>query len=378
MRLEAPALFLTGEQDPNSSPAMSQAMAAIAPRGRALIIPDERHMMNLTSPERINAALLEFLGGIGRGLPAIDDRVALRKALGSFVTGVTVIATRQADGQPRGFTANSFTSVSLDPPLILVCVSKSAASCAVFASARHFAVSILAEHQVEVSSLFASKAADKFERAAWRTGPEGNPVVSDAVAWFECRRDNVIDAGDHIVVIGRVIAYDYTSLNPLGYFRGAHATFGLSLDVLAVSGNRTLVGAILERAGSIVLIAGGDGTYDLPSGAALGHVNHPASLAGRLQQLGIKATLHFLFAVFDNPGRGYGAISIYYRGTLEELPPSDARVHLISFNSIPWQQLKDDAVRSMLRRYVRERSEDTFGIYVGDAERGTVRALAPG
>jgi flavin reductase (DIM6/NTAB) family NADH-FMN oxidoreductase RutF len=94
------------------------------------------------------------------------DPVALRRALGTFVTGVTVITTRDADGTPRGMTANSFTSVSLDPPLLLVCVGKGAHSFAAFNASSSFAVNLLHEGQTDVSNLFASKAANKFDTSA--------------------------------------------------------------------------------------------------------------------------------------------------------------------------------------------------------------------
>jgi len=101
------------------------------------------------------------------------DPKAFRQALGNYPTGVTVVTTVDADGTPRGLTANSFTSVSLDPALILVCLGKTTASHPVFMQAERFAVNILAEDQREVSALFASKSPDKFAQAAWHTGASG-------------------------------------------------------------------------------------------------------------------------------------------------------------------------------------------------------------
>src|SRR5690348_18311076 len=100
---------------------------------------------------------------------AAIDPLELRRAFGTFMTGVTVITTHGADGSPRGFTANSFTSVSLDPPLLLVCIGKGAASLDTFLHADGFAVSILAEAQKEASGIFASKRPDKFAAVAWRS-----------------------------------------------------------------------------------------------------------------------------------------------------------------------------------------------------------------
>jgi flavin reductase (DIM6/NTAB) family NADH-FMN oxidoreductase RutF/pimeloyl-ACP methyl ester carboxylesterase len=382
--LAAPALFLTGGDDANSSPAMSTAMADLAPCGRADVIPGERHMMSLTAPEAINQRLLAFLASIeSRGRadmtaePATSfDPLAFRKALGAFLTGVTVVATLQDDGEPRGFTANSFTSVSLDPPLVLICIAKTASSYPVFSSADHFSINILAEAQADLSSLFATKSADKFSRAKWRKGSTGSPILSDVAAWFECRRHDVIEAGDHVILIGEVIGFEQVPANPLGYCRGAHVTFGLALDKVAASGGRTCVGAILEHEGAVLFIPSDDGRLDLPAGLALGSGTDPASLTGRMRQLGIKADLGFLFAVFEDPRGGPGAMSIYYRGMLTEPQGLSPAVRLIAFDDIPWEVLRDDAIRSMLRRYVRERSEDVFGVYVGDVDKGTVQTLA--
>jgi flavin reductase (DIM6/NTAB) family NADH-FMN oxidoreductase RutF/pimeloyl-ACP methyl ester carboxylesterase len=369
-RLQAPSLFLTGTGDPNSTPEMSRAMAAEAANGRCEILPGERHMMTLTAPGEVNSRLFAFLASAAA--PAIDAK-SFRRALGAFATGVTVVATTQGDGTPRGFTANSFTSVSLDPPLVLVCIAKSASSYEVFSQAPAFSINVLAEDQRETSGLFASKAADKFERAAWHRSAHDNPIIAGAAAWFDCRMHSLVDAGDHAILIGRVLDFGDTPANPLGYCRGAYVTFGLSQAALASA--RTRVGAILENEDGILFLAGSDGRIDLPEGISLEPDSDPSSLNGLLRRLGVSAQLGFLFAVFEDPKSGAGAVSVYYRGTLKS-PPSAQGMRVIPFAEIPWTGLRDDAIRSMLRRYVRERTEDAFGIYIGDAERGTVQPLA--
>ncbi len=149
------------------------------------------------------------------------DTRDFRRALGAFPTGVTVVTTRDRDGTPRGFTANSFTSVSLDPPMVLICVAKVAASCDVFAAANGFAVTVLDHEQQSVSALFASKAPDKFVRAPWTAGALNLPLIDGAAAWFACERERSIDAGDHMILLGRVLDYGHTPSEPLGYCRGA-------------------------------------------------------------------------------------------------------------------------------------------------------------
>src|SRR5215475_7686332 len=103
------------------------------------------------------------------------DPLELRRAFGCFVTGVTVVTAIDEERRPRGFTANSFTSVSLDPPLVLVCIARSAGSFPLFACTAHFAINILSEQQRPISSRFASKQADKFADVAWHPGESGSP-----------------------------------------------------------------------------------------------------------------------------------------------------------------------------------------------------------
>ena len=161
----------------------------------------------------------------------MTDPKALRNAFGAFATGVTVITTRQPDGTPRGFTANSFTSVSLDPPLLLVCLAKTAHSADVFATAPHFAVNILAEDQKAVSGLFASRAPDKFAQCAWTPGPADVPLIDRALAQFTCANHQLVDAGDHLILIGRIEHFTTAEGQPLGYFRGNYFSIGIEKDL---------------------------------------------------------------------------------------------------------------------------------------------------
>ncbi|WP_413990055.1 alpha/beta fold hydrolase [Labrys okinawensis] len=366
--LQMPSLFMTGELDANSSPAMSRRMAAEAPRARAEVLPNERHMMAFVNPEAVNGILQTFLA-----LPTTDP-AAFRRALGAFPTGVTIVSTVQPDGTPRGFTANSFSSVSLDPPLILVCIARTASSYPIFSGTRHFAVSVLAEHQKDVSRLFASKTSDKFKGSRWRCETTGSPVIEEAAAWFDCRTHNVVDAGDHIILIGEVAAFGGSETNPLGYCRGAYVDFALSQKALAATAGQVSVGAILESDKAVLLLDRGGGRCDLPEGHSLEPRADPASLRGVLAKLGLAVELGFLFAVFEEPGAA-NFQRIYYRGSLLALPEIAGQARLFAFDEIPWNGLRDDAVRSMLRRFVREREENEFGVYIGNAEEGTVHRV---
>lgn len=307
------------------------------------------------------------------GEPVIDPR-ELRKALGAFVTGVTVVTTHDEDGVPRGFTANSFTSVSLDPPLVLVCLANTAGSYQAFATASGYAINILAETQREVSNTFATRSADRFSCVEWRKGPAGNPIFEGTVAWLDCEMHETIEAGDHMVLIGRVVGFNATPHPPLGYCRGAYMTFGLEQEAVGAAGQSTCVGAIIERDRDVLLIGEGDeGPLALPTGVRIGDGADPESLLGGLASMGIDAELSFLFAVFEDDQSQ--TLNVYYRGLTTVAPKPGANARLYSFDDMPWHRIADNAVRLMLRRYVDERLTTRFSIYVGDSEAGKVRVL---
>lgn len=154
--------------------------------------------------------------------PTRPDPAELRQVLGCFVTGVTVVTTLEPGGAPRGFTANSFTSVSLDPPLVLVCVGRKATSHDVFTAGGGFAVNILSHGQQEVSARFASRGADKFAGLAWRPGQGGGALLEGSLAWLDCRLERVIPAGDHSILLGEVLDLGRAPLQPLAWCRGRY------------------------------------------------------------------------------------------------------------------------------------------------------------
>lgn len=152
------------------------------------------------------------------------DAVAFRKVLGQFASGVTVVTTT-FEGTYLGMTASAFTSVSLDPPLILFCADKRARSGTMVGPAGFFAVNILAENQRELSDLFAGKGTDE-ERSEklvqiGNRAETGAPILNEALAWLDCRVEQAIDAGDHIVYIGLVVASSAREQGrPLLYWHG--------------------------------------------------------------------------------------------------------------------------------------------------------------
>jgi flavin reductase (DIM6/NTAB) family NADH-FMN oxidoreductase RutF len=306
------------------------------------------------------------------------DPREFRSALGAFLTGVTVVTTLDEVGAPRGFTANSFTSVSLSPPLILVCIAKTASSSSTFCAAKSFAVNILSEGQSDVSSIFSSRIMNRFKKVEWRGGRHGSPILAGIAAWFDCLTHRIVEAGDHFIIIGHVTDFGHLAQSPLGYCRGAYLKFSLSQAAVAANGDRTRVGVILERDGKVALIENGDRGLCLPTGSTLESAADPTSLRGRLAKLGLAARLEFLFSVFESRSPSYDGTSIYYRGALEKPVPEDAPVQLVRFNEIDFERVDDPDERSMLRRFVRQRSENSFEIFAGTNEGGRFHPIASG
>jgi flavin reductase (DIM6/NTAB) family NADH-FMN oxidoreductase RutF len=154
----------------------------------------------------------------GEGLDMRD----LRRALGQFATGVTVITTRADTGRTVGVTANSFTSVSLDPPLVLWCLDRSASCLDAFRGCTHFGVSILSASQHHLSRRFSTKTEDKFAGCETVEGQGGIPLLAGATAHFVCRNVRQLDAGDHLIVIGEVERYEVHGGEPLVFHAGAY------------------------------------------------------------------------------------------------------------------------------------------------------------
>lgn len=152
-----------------------------------------------------------------------SDPRTLRDALGCFATGVTVVTCFDAEGEPVGLTANSFTSLSLDPPLLLVCVAKAAASAPGLSNASNFAVNVLQTGQQPASITFSTRGEDRFGCTEWTVGEHGAPVLMESLSVFECRRHAIHDGGDHFILIGEVVKASFESgLDPLLYFRGRY------------------------------------------------------------------------------------------------------------------------------------------------------------
>lgn len=177
--------------------------------------------------EQLLGLLIEFLEehqpSGAKEFRAGSDTRTLRDAMGCFATGVTVVTTVGADGEPVGLTANSFTSVSLDPPLLLICIANSSGSAAALRNAEKFGVNVLQIGQQKVSNRFASKPEERFAVKDWALGETGVPVLSNSLVSFECDREALHEAGDHFILIGHVQRAQFEPhRDPLLFFRGKY------------------------------------------------------------------------------------------------------------------------------------------------------------
>ena len=183
--------------------------------------------------EAFNAVLIDFLEQHAPRAPIEfrngSDARTLRDALGCFATGVTIVTAFTAAGQPAGLTANSFTSVSLDPPLVLICVGKSASTLPALMAADRFAINVLHMGQQSTSNRFTRKDVDRFETVAWERGEFGPPLLTGSLANFECERHAVHEGGDHVMLVGKVLRARFEPhRDPLLYFRGKYRRLHMS------------------------------------------------------------------------------------------------------------------------------------------------------
>ncbi|HYH20865.1 MAG TPA: flavin reductase family protein [Azospirillum sp.] len=148
---------------------------------------------------------------------------ALRDAYGRYATGVAIVTTLDPVGTPVGLTVNSFASVSLDPPLVLWSLMRGSASLDVFRDAGRFAVNVLTEEQRALSDRFAARVADRFAGIAWEPGLGGLPLLPGCLARFECTGHSHVEAGDHVVFLGRVHRFEHRDGTPLLFFASRYA-----------------------------------------------------------------------------------------------------------------------------------------------------------
>lgn len=154
------------------------------------------------------------------------DKHLFRRIMGSFASGVTVVTAIGADGKPQGFTASAVSSLSLDPQLLLVCISERSATLQAIRESGTFGVNILTASQHEAAQQFASRAADRFAGIRWRRSPQaGVPVLDGSLAYAECRLHDTCIGGDHVVLMGEVVAGEAHEAEPLLYYKGRYGIY---------------------------------------------------------------------------------------------------------------------------------------------------------
>jgi 3-hydroxy-9,10-secoandrosta-1,3,5(10)-triene-9,17-dione monooxygenase reductase component len=153
------------------------------------------------------------------------DAAHFRAVLGHFCTGVTIV-TGSHDGEPAGLTCQAFTSLSLEPPLVAFCPSLTSTSWPRIRGSGAFCVNVLNEDQEDLCRVFAASGGDKFRGVGWKEGATGSPVLDDVLAWIDCRMEAEHAAGDHLIVVGRVIELGSSrSGTPLLFYRGGFGRF---------------------------------------------------------------------------------------------------------------------------------------------------------
>jgi flavin reductase (DIM6/NTAB) family NADH-FMN oxidoreductase RutF len=225
-QIAVPVLVIRGALGLSAADRQSAGYDAAFPNVEAINV-DGGLLVVAERTEAFNGLLIDFLERKQpRFIPEYrsgSDARTLRDAMGCFATGVTIITAHTADGKPIGLTANSFTSVSLDPPLLLVCIANNAGSAETLRSAEHFAVNVLQIGQQPVSNLFAGKSEDRFAGTRWEVGEYGAPILPSSLGIFECKRHTLHEAGDHFLLVGQVEKASFEPRrDPLLYFRGKY------------------------------------------------------------------------------------------------------------------------------------------------------------
>lgn len=226
-KIAIPVLYVRGALNEMVTNAQAEAFVAEMPNAEFAEVDDADLLVTPERMEVFNGLLLEFLERKQPLAPAQyqtgSDARTFRDALGCFATGVTIVTAVAPAGTPVGLTANSFTSVSLDPPLLLVCIANTAGSADVLRNATHFGVNVLQIGQQPTSNRFAGKGEDRFATTPWEPSEAGVPVLTGSLASFECQHFSLSEGGDHFILVGQVLKATYEPRrDPLLYFRGKY------------------------------------------------------------------------------------------------------------------------------------------------------------
>ena len=310
------------------------------------------------------------------------DPKSLRNAFGTFMTGVTVVTTVDSTGTPIGFTANSFSSVSLDPPLLLVCPAKSLSSFDVFNNCSHFQVTILAHNQEAVSNIFASSQEDRFAQIDWTLDQNGCPKISGALASFSCSREQSIEAGDHIIMLGKVTNFEVSEGQGLGYGEGGY--FSLDMERQATElqthtdSRQIIAGALVEHNDKLLLVEGND-NEDCELCLPQIELDDDQPSFDTIEQhlkiiLGVPVNIGRVFSIFDHENTNKS--SIYYRVTVDQEQAKNLdKACFYSLDEVAAFTFTSRATRVMIDRYITERKSGNHGLYIGTDAAGTTHKI---
>ena len=299
------------------------------------------------------------------------DSKALRNAFGSYMTGVTVITAMNSEGKPVGFTANSFTSVSLEPPLLLVCPAKSLSSFDIFADCEHFAVNILGEEQQYISNIFAGSKDDRFDQIDWYIDEQGNPIIEGALTHFSCKTERNIEAGDHHILIGKVLDFSAREGLGLGYASGGYFSLGLEREAAEISTQQkqVSVGVIIEHERKVLLTQNSEGKLTLPITMTDDNTNAVTTIQQYLADSAIDAQLGAVFSIFEDTKNKQDYI--FYRAFAESSAP-EGLGHYVDIDCLAEQDFATQAMTTMMTRYALESKNGFYGVYVGREDSGKV------
>lgn len=309
----------------------------------------------------------------------VEDLGTYRQVLGSFMTGVTVITTIDADGNKRGITANSFTSVSLDPPLVLFCVDYRAASYETWQSSAGFVIHILQSEQQDLAKTFASKAENKFDGLESVEGSTGAPILQDVHAWLDCKLSSTVIAGDHAIIIGEVVKYSAEPARPLGFYQGRFFGFNNDQEIASLipQASRVNVGWMMQNdSGAIVCSAQADGTFALPkTQLRASDISSDALAAAASAQFGHPASVEFLYSVFEGK---QDQLSLVYRG---QVFASAAELAAAGYASVAPAEVQPASFTvpgeaAVVERYLEELANARFGVYAGTLAEGSVAVVS--
>lgn len=294
----------------------------------------------------------------------------LRNAFGSFMTGVTVVTAVSKTGEKVGFTANSFTSVSMDPPLLLVCPAMRLSSYDIFESCDHFAVSVLAEDQQHASNTFAGSKDDRFAEVEWHADEFGTPLIDGAVAHFSCSSFQKVEAGDHLLLMGKVEQFSSNEKFGLGYAKGGYFSLGMEHKAEEITHEQyAQVGALVE-CNEKLLLKKTDKGFSLPQGKMQADISSLQTLKNMLVSLGIEAEVGQVFSVYEKSVSG-NFVAFYRAESMTEKEIEG--YEYVAIDELSGAVFASSDLSSMVTRFVHEKRNGVFRLYVGNELEGDVR-----